>query len=198
MRFLRVLLVIIAVVCIGVAISYPIRYRQARDENNANMDELAAMRQRARQEAGIDVTDTAPGVPDQGGAVGADEEDVPVGVPTRPTRPPEGAEAGWDGGATSNDGAGQSSDANGAAQGGQSADAGTSADAGAQGPSGGGQSPDSGAQGQSGGQSPETGAQGQSGGQSQSTGAQGSGGDGAPTDVEAVAGETFWPDEPTP
>ena len=42
-------MVIIAVVCLGVALSYPIRYRQAQEENDTNMEELAQMRQRARQ-----------------------------------------------------------------------------------------------------------------------------------------------------
>lgn len=49
MRLIRVLLVIIAVVCIGVAVSYPIRYRLAQNENNSNMDELSAMRARDRK-----------------------------------------------------------------------------------------------------------------------------------------------------
>ena len=50
MRFLRILLVIVAVVCFGVALSYPLRYRQAEESNNTKMETLAEMRQRVRQE----------------------------------------------------------------------------------------------------------------------------------------------------
>ena len=60
MRLIRILLVIIAVVCIGVALSYPIRYRLAQNENNSNMDELAAMR--------ASVQDTDAPSPDASGA----------------------------------------------------------------------------------------------------------------------------------
>lgn len=60
MRWTRILLAIIAVVCFGVALSYPIRYRLAQKENNDNMDELSAMRSKAQQEQGV--------TPDAGGA----------------------------------------------------------------------------------------------------------------------------------
>ena len=94
MRLTRVLLIIIAVVCIGVAVSYPIRYRLARDENNSNMEDLAAMRARAMRQTETDEANTAePGVPDNEDAVGAEEEPAP-GVPVRPTIPP--GEQGWD------------------------------------------------------------------------------------------------------
>ena len=49
MRIARVLLVIVAVVCLGVAISYPIRYNQAKEKNDTDMEDLARMRQQARQ-----------------------------------------------------------------------------------------------------------------------------------------------------
>ena len=50
MRIVRVLLVIIAVACLAVALSYPIRYRQAQEKNDSDMEALARMRQRVRQE----------------------------------------------------------------------------------------------------------------------------------------------------
>ena len=49
MRIARVLLVIVAVVCLGVALSYPIRYRQAQEKNDTDLGDLAQMRQQARQ-----------------------------------------------------------------------------------------------------------------------------------------------------
>ena len=93
MRWIRILLVIIAVVCIGVALSYPIRYRLAQNENNSNMDELAAMRARVQD------TDDAPGdgpVGTDGGDVSGEEEDVAPGVPQRPDRPAEAEEGSGD------------------------------------------------------------------------------------------------------
>ena len=50
MRIARVLLVIVAVVCLGVALSYPIRYRLAQEKNDTELDQLAQMRQSVRQE----------------------------------------------------------------------------------------------------------------------------------------------------
>ena len=47
-RLGRALLILIAVVCIGVALSYPIRYRMAQESNNSDMESLSAMRQQAR------------------------------------------------------------------------------------------------------------------------------------------------------
>jgi len=49
MRIARVVLVIVAVVCLGVALSYPLRYRQAQEKNDTDMEELARMRQQVRQ-----------------------------------------------------------------------------------------------------------------------------------------------------
>ena len=49
MRIARVLLVIVAVICLGVALSYPLRYRQAQEKNDTDMGDLAQMRQQARQ-----------------------------------------------------------------------------------------------------------------------------------------------------
>ena len=54
MKKLRILLVIVAVVCIGVAVSYPIRYQLALRENNEELQDLSAMRRRVREEQGID------------------------------------------------------------------------------------------------------------------------------------------------
>lgn len=72
MRFTRILLVIIAVACFGVALSYPIRYRLAQNKNNANMDQLSEMRARVRD---TDENETdAPGVPETGDAIGAEKE----------------------------------------------------------------------------------------------------------------------------
>ncbi len=52
MRGLRIALIVVAVVCFGVALSYPIRYRMKQNSNNASLDELAAMRRQAQTEAG--------------------------------------------------------------------------------------------------------------------------------------------------
>ena len=49
MRIARVVLVIVAVVCLGVALSYPLRYRQAQEKNDTDLESLAQMRQQARQ-----------------------------------------------------------------------------------------------------------------------------------------------------
>ena len=54
MRIARVLLVVIAVVCLGVALSYPIRYHEAQEKNDTDMEALARMRQQARQGQDID------------------------------------------------------------------------------------------------------------------------------------------------
>ena len=50
MRALRILLVIVAVVCFGVALSYPVRYYLAQKSNDTEMEQLAEMRSRARQD----------------------------------------------------------------------------------------------------------------------------------------------------
>ena len=49
MKHWRALLVIIAIACFAVALSYPIRYRMAEESNNTELEELSAMRQRARE-----------------------------------------------------------------------------------------------------------------------------------------------------
>ena len=41
MRIARVLLVVLAVVCLGVALSYPLRYHQAQEKNDNDMETLA-------------------------------------------------------------------------------------------------------------------------------------------------------------
>jgi len=57
MRIARVVLVIVAVVCLGVALSYPLRYRQAQEKNDTDMEDLAQMRQQARQSQVEDTRD---------------------------------------------------------------------------------------------------------------------------------------------
>ena len=74
MRKTRILLILIAVVCFGVALSYPIRYRLAQDENNANMDELANMREQAREQAEDETENTTEGTPETEGASGVETE----------------------------------------------------------------------------------------------------------------------------
>ena len=54
MKKLRIALLVIAVVCIGVAVSYPIRYQLELRKTNTQLEELSAMRMRVRQEQGID------------------------------------------------------------------------------------------------------------------------------------------------
>ena len=46
MKGLRILLLVIAVVCIGVAVSYPIRYQRELKSNNEELADLSAMRRR--------------------------------------------------------------------------------------------------------------------------------------------------------
>ena len=43
MKVLRILLIVIAVACIGVAVSYPIRYKLELDQTNSELEDLAAM-----------------------------------------------------------------------------------------------------------------------------------------------------------
>lgn len=74
MRLTRILLIIVAVVCFGVALSYPIRYRLAQNENNANMEELSALRAKTQQtETDADET-TAEGTPANEGASGVEAD----------------------------------------------------------------------------------------------------------------------------
>ena len=51
MRWLRIVLILVAVVCFGVALSYPIRYRMAQDSNNSNMEQLSELRAKAQATA---------------------------------------------------------------------------------------------------------------------------------------------------
>lgn len=53
MRWIRILLIVVAVVCIGVAVSYPIRYRLAQQENNADLEQLSRMREKAQRGDGV-------------------------------------------------------------------------------------------------------------------------------------------------
>ena len=122
MRATRILLILIAVICFGVALSYPIRYRLAQNENNANMDALSDMRDRAMRQTDDEPDPSAEGVLNPEGASGAetdegsdaetgegpeteddwdadateDEDDVPL-MPVRPTRAPEDAPQGRSG-----------------------------------------------------------------------------------------------------
>ena len=50
MKIVRILLIIIAIAGIGVAVSYPIRYRMAQEKNDSDLEQLAQMRNKARQE----------------------------------------------------------------------------------------------------------------------------------------------------
>jgi len=49
MKALKVLLIVIAVVCIGVAVSYPIRYKLELDSNNSELEDLSGMRMRVME-----------------------------------------------------------------------------------------------------------------------------------------------------
>ena len=61
MRHWRLLLIIIALVCFGVALSYPIRYRVAEESNNADMESLAAMHARVLSEVNGEAPDGSSG-----------------------------------------------------------------------------------------------------------------------------------------
>lgn len=56
----KVLLVLVAVVCFAIALSYPINYQREKAENEANMAKLAALREAGRQ-AGEAATTATPG-----------------------------------------------------------------------------------------------------------------------------------------
>ena len=51
MKILKVLLILIAVACIGVALSYPIRYKIELDSNNNELEELSNMRRKVMEAA---------------------------------------------------------------------------------------------------------------------------------------------------
>ena len=110
MKKLRIVLLVIAVVCIGVAVSYPIRYQLELRKTNTELGELSAMRMRVRQEQGIDApqpTDggrepnpepdteaTAAAAPDSGAAAQAvDGTDDTRTARTPPEQPREGEPA---------------------------------------------------------------------------------------------------------
>ena len=54
-RFWRALLILVALVCFGVALSYPIRYRLAEKSNNDELESLSAMRARVREEQNVEM-----------------------------------------------------------------------------------------------------------------------------------------------
>ena len=58
MRHWRVILIVVAVVSIGVALSYPIRYRMAEESNNSEMEELSAMRSSVLSQMNMDSAPT--------------------------------------------------------------------------------------------------------------------------------------------
>ena len=62
MKILKVLLILIAVACIGVALSYPIRYKIELDSNNNELEELSNMRRKvmAEQHIGVDAGEETP------------------------------------------------------------------------------------------------------------------------------------------
>ena len=80
MKRLRVILIIVAVVCFGIALSYPIRYRLAENSNNSNMEQLAALREKNRaqiEEETPPPAETA-GPGEEGTADGSPETDAQV------------------------------------------------------------------------------------------------------------------------
>ena len=92
MRKIRIVLIVVAVICFGVALSYPIRYRMAQDSNNASLEDLAAMRQQAAQQAGVVFPiESSPG----GGAAGSGDggQSASGGGEPSPEETPEGGEA---------------------------------------------------------------------------------------------------------
>jgi len=52
MQKLRIVLIVVALVCFGVALSYPIRYRVAQESNNSSMEQLSALREKAKAAQG--------------------------------------------------------------------------------------------------------------------------------------------------
>ena len=105
MRLTRVLLVIVAVVCFGVALSYPIRYFMAQKTNNDNMEQLSQLRAQAQAatpeagapgggageeasseptDAGAQATQAAPAAPESGLPDGGDAPEGGIDVTVRP------------------------------------------------------------------------------------------------------------------
>ena len=72
MKFWRILLILVVVVCIGVAVSYPIRYKVELDKTNEEMEELSGMRRRvldameaeSRADAAPETTDASEAAPE--------------------------------------------------------------------------------------------------------------------------------------
>ena len=60
------LLIVVAVICIGVALSYPIRYKIEMDSNNSELEDLSSMRRRVMEEQHIVVEDGQAPPPDLG------------------------------------------------------------------------------------------------------------------------------------
>ena len=116
MRIARVVLVIVAVVCLGVALSYPLRYRQAQEKNDTDMEDLAQMRQQARQSQVEDARDDVvfPALPGRFAEDLGDEAVVPDedGEPEGGTEEATGG-AGGDVGQSSEDSASSASRGNG-------------------------------------------------------------------------------------
>ena len=72
------LLIAVAVICIGVALSYPIRYKMELDSNNSELEDLSSMRRRVMEEQHIGEEDTD-GWP----------EEIPTEVPAEQEPPVE-------------------------------------------------------------------------------------------------------------
>lgn len=87
MRWLRIVLIVVAVACFAVALSYPIRYRMAQESNNSDMEKLSALRAKG-QETAAEATaapgtaDAKPGRTAETGAAGTeaapDEQEAPA------------------------------------------------------------------------------------------------------------------------
>lgn len=84
MRGTRIALIIVAVVCFGVALSYPIRYRLAQQSNEADMEQLSALREQALE---ADGTADAPTAVDTATAAHAGEAE-PTAKADEATAPP--------------------------------------------------------------------------------------------------------------
>ena len=80
-RIWRALLIVIAVACFAVALSYPIRYHLAQESNNSELESLSAMRQRVRESEA-----TAPGEGD-GQRTTRQATGEPAGEGESPTAP---------------------------------------------------------------------------------------------------------------
>ena len=78
MKVLRVLLIIVAVMCIGIAVSYPIQHCLERESNDTNMETLSEMRMRALSGTANE-TEPEEALP----ASGAPEGDSGEAAPTR-------------------------------------------------------------------------------------------------------------------